>query len=70
MTNAKTAYTKMVENNIKYEKRGYGTQVVIINDCPDCGGLGSGCPTCGDEPDGKSGKLVKVRGKYYRALAK
>ena len=66
MTTAKTAYAKMIENNAKYAERGYGVQVVIINDCPDCHGLGNGCPTCGDEPDGKNGELVKRNGKYYR----
>ena len=67
---AKTAYAKMIENTIKYTKRGYGVQVVIINDCPDCGGLGNGCATCGDEPDGKNGELVKRNGKYYRKVEK
>ena len=67
---AKTAYDKMIENNMKYQKRGYGVRVVIINECPDCGGLGNECATCGDEPDEKSGELVKRNGKYYRKISK
>jgi hypothetical protein len=69
MTTAKTAYAKMIENNMKYQERGYGVRVIVINECPDCHGIGIRCATCGNEPD-QPEKLIKVRGKWYRKIDK
>ena len=61
-TTARKAYAVAVMEKAKQEERGYGARVVLINDCPDCGGVGVNCGTCGNEADDST--LIK-RGKYH-----
>lgn len=61
------AFRSAVEKKMKFKKRGYGERIIFINECPDCGGTGTDCPTCGNDPDDASDK-VKVGKFWYRRL--
>ena len=67
MKSSKVCFNHAVMSDAKHKKRGYGFQVVFINNCPDCGGRGIGCATCGNEPD-EPGKFVFRSGKWYQAV--
>lgn len=61
-TTARKAYAVAAMEKSKQEERGYGARVMIINECPDCAGVGVNCGACGNEPDNAT--LIK-RGKYH-----
>jgi hypothetical protein len=74
---ARQAFSKMIEVQMKHQKRGFGYRVMIINECPDCHGFGTQfgynsngksvfviCPTCNNEPD-HAETMVKHGYKWY-----
>ena len=77
-TTARKAYAVAVMEKAKQEERGYGARVILINECPDCGGLGLcqrvgmgrmyevSCSTCGNEPDDAT--LIKIGKYHYKPL--